>query len=211
MSEFMSAILAFPTVVFTILLGVVVLYWLFVLLGAMDIDVLDFADADGDGDADGLGGVIEALGLGGVPVMLSLSLLVLGAWGICLLAMQLAGGIGLVGTGLAAGVAVAALLVAVPVTSFAVRPLRRLFVTHPAPESRSLVGKICTVTTLKVDERYGQAELEDGGAGLLIQVRYSGPGRLGRGDKAVIFDYKDEIFLVAPLGEALQKSLQGLG
>jgi hypothetical protein len=211
MSEFLTAILAFPTVVFTILLGMVVLYWLFVLLGALDIDVLDFADADGDGDADGFGGVIEALGLGGVPVMLSLSLLILGAWGICLLAMELAGGLGLVGAGLAAGVAVAALLVAVPVTSFAVRPLRRLFVTHPAPESRSLVGKICTVTTLKVDERYGQAELEDGGAGLLIQVRYSGSGRLGRGDKAVIFDYKDEIFLVAPLDEALQKSLQGLG
>lgn len=211
MSEFLSAILAFPTVVFTILLGVVVLYWLLVLVGALDLDVLDFADVDGDGDADGLGGVVEALGLGGVPVMLSLSLLVLGAWGICLLAMELAGGLGVVGAGLAAGVAVAALLVAVPVTSFAVRPLRRLFVTHPAPESRSLVGRICTVTTLKVDERYGQAEIEDGGAGLLIQVRYSGPGRLGRGDKAVIFDYKDDIFLVAPVDEALRKSLQGLG
>lgn len=41
MSEFLSAILAFPTVVFTIVMGVVLTYWLFVILGAVGIDMLD--------------------------------------------------------------------------------------------------------------------------------------------------------------------------
>lgn len=218
MSELLSAMLAFPTVIFTVLLGVVVTYWIFVILGALDIDLLEFdvdtdaeADVDGgDGDYDsGLAGVWNAVGLGGVPVTLSLSLLVLAAWVFSLLAMDFLGG----GTPwwLAGSTALLCLGVAVPVTALLIRPLRRFFVTHPAVDHRSLVGQICTISTLRVDERYGQAEIEDGGAGLLIQVRASASHELRRGDRALIFDYKDEVFQVAPLGAALEKGLQGFG
>ncbi|MCY1023681.1 hypothetical protein [Pyxidicoccus sp. MSG2] len=41
MTEFLSAILAFPTAVFTIVMGVVLTYWLFVIIGAVGIDMLD--------------------------------------------------------------------------------------------------------------------------------------------------------------------------
>lgn len=41
MTEFLSAILAFPTVLFTIPLGVVVGYWLTVMIGAVGVDLLD--------------------------------------------------------------------------------------------------------------------------------------------------------------------------
>jgi hypothetical protein len=41
MTEFLDAILAFPTVLFTIPLGVVVGYWLTVMVGAVGIDLLD--------------------------------------------------------------------------------------------------------------------------------------------------------------------------
>ena len=209
MTELLDAILVFPTVIFTILLGVAAAYWLFVMLGALDLDVLDgdfdAADVDGDGDPDGFAGVLHAVGLGGVPLALVLSLLILTSWVFCLVAMQVVGG----RSGwLAAGAAVLSVGLAIPVTALAVRPLRRFFVTHPALQSKALVGKVCTVTTLSVTDRYGQAEVEDGGAGLLIQVRYTGPSGLARGDKALIFDYKDEVFLVAPVGEALQRSLE---
>lgn len=220
MSELLSAMLAFPTVIFTVLLGVVVTYWIFVILGALDIDLLNFdADADvdadagtdgGDGDYDGgLAGVWNALGLGGVPVTLSSSVLVLAAWVLCLLAVPIFGRgmpIWLAGT-----VSLLCLGVAVPVTALVVRPLRRFFVTHRALDHRSLVGRICTIATLRVDERYGQAEIEDGGAGLLIQVRATAPHELRRGDRALIFDYRDEVFHVAPLGAALERGLEGLG
>lgn len=219
MSELLSAMLAFPTVIFTVLLGVVVTYWIFVILGALDIDMLEFdvdtdvdadVDVDGDGDYDsGLAGVWNALGLGGVPVTLSLSLLVLAAWVFCLLTLELLGS----GTArwFAGTAALLCLGVAVPVTALLVRPLRRFFVTHPALDHKSLVGRICTIATLRVDERYGQAEIEDGGAGLLIQVRSTAPHELRRGDRALIFDYKGEVFHVAPLGAALERGLEGLG
>lgn len=259
MTEFLTAILAFPTVVFTILLGVVIAYWLFVLLGALDIDLLGHADAhggpdlhldghghfdghlDGQGHADahfdahghadhghggqdghghdahdahdshgagGLAWLIQALGLGGVPVTVMLSILILVAWSFCVAAMQLLGG-GSPGW-LVAAAALLSLTVAIPLTSLLVRPLRRFFVTLPATRHRDLLGKICTITTLRVDERYGQAEIEDGGAGLIVQVRASGTRLLARGDRALIFDYKDEVFHVAPVDEALRQGLDNL-
>ena len=213
MTEFLDAILAFPTVLFTILLGVVTAYWLFVMLGALDVDLLgdvdggEVIDADGDGSPDGFAGVIHSLGLAGVPLTLVLSLLVLAAWVLCLISMQI---LDSRSAAIGAGAALVSFGLAIPLTALAVRPMRRFFVSHPALENRSLVGKMCRVTTLSVNERYGQAEIEDGGAGLLIQVRYNGPGRLARGDQALIFDYKDEVFQVAPVGEALQRSLQDL-
>lgn len=246
MTEFLNAILAFPTVVFTILLGVVVVYWLFVLLGALDIDLLGDADLDGhdlsleghghtdldvdghldghghadghhgdhDADADaehagGVAGLIHALGLGGVPVTLMLSILILAAWGFCLGALELFGsgsGAGSAGW-LSLAAPLVALALAVPVTGFLIRPLRRFFVSLAAPRHRDFLGKVCTITTLRVDERYGQAEVEDGGAGLIVQVRSTGSGRLNRGDRALIFDYKDEVFYVAPMDEALKRNL----
>ena len=245
MTEFLNAILAFPTVLFTIPLGVVVVYWLFVLLGALDINLLGDADLDGHGHADGhldahghadghahdghgghdchdghdhghadgheggVAGLIQSLGLSGVPVTLMLSLLILTGWVFCI------GGTELLGrdapdwqANLAALLSLAA---AVPVTGFLIRPLRRLFATVPAPQNRDLLGKICTITTLRVDERYGQAEVEDGGAGLIVQVRSTDPGCLSRGDRAVIFDYRDEVFHVAPMDERLRRNLDQLG
>lgn len=234
MSEFLTAILAFPTVLFTIPLGAAVVYWLFVILGALDIDFLGHGHLDLDahghadlhldghghvdgqvhdghdlGDGGGVAGAIHALGLGGVPLTVMLSFLLLSAWVFCI------GGMELIGPKAPAwqsmGVALASLGLGVPVTSLLIRPLRRLFRTIAAPQHRDLLGRICTITTLRVDERYGQAEVEDGGAGLIVQVRCNEPGRLSRGDRAVIFDYKDEIFHVGPLDEMLRRDLDQLG
>lgn len=253
MNEFLNAILAFPTAIFTVLLGVVIVYWLFVLLGTLDINLLGDADLDGHGhtdldvgghghagagghghiethldghghvhadghghgdhDADtdaehagGFAGLIQALGLGGVPVTVMLSILFLAAWGFCLGAMELLGA----GGWQAVVASLAALGLAVPLTGFLIRPLRRFFLSLAAPQHRDLLGKICTITTLRVDERYGQAEIEDGGAGLIVQVRCSGSDRFGRGDRALIFDYKDEVFWIAPMNQALQRDLDNL-
>jgi len=246
LNEFLNAILAFPTVIFTILLGVVVVYWLFVLLGALDINLLGDADldghvgghghvhadghldghghhleghadghghhhGDGHGDADvahpgGLAGVIQTLGLGGVPVTLMLSVLILAAWSFCLGGLELLGSTGW--TRVAAPLL--ALALAVPLTGLLIRPLRRFFASLAAPQHRDLIGKICTITTLRVSERYGQAEVANGGAGLIVQVRSTDPGRLSRGDRALIFDYKDEVFYVEPVNQALQRDLENL-
>ena len=85
------------------------------------------------------------------------------------------------------------------------RPFGRFFVVHQAPRRKSLYGKICVVTTGRVDEKFGQATCDDGGAGLLLQVRCDVMGRLKRGQKALIVDYDSDrdAFLVEPYDELL--------
>ncbi len=61
MSELLTASLAFPSVVLTILVGITFLYWVFVILGALDIDIFH-ADADIDGALDGHGHVGHDIG-----------------------------------------------------------------------------------------------------------------------------------------------------
>jgi hypothetical protein len=60
MTEFLHAILAFPTVLFTIPLGVVVGYWLTVMVGAVGVDLLDGDIGDfALGAKAGAGGALE--------------------------------------------------------------------------------------------------------------------------------------------------------
>ncbi len=70
MSEFLSAVLAFPTVLFTIPVGLSVLYWLFVVIGAVDIDAFGFGgvlEGGVDGVLDGaLDGAADGLLSGGL-------------------------------------------------------------------------------------------------------------------------------------------------
>jgi hypothetical protein len=205
MLEFFDVILALPTIVFTALLALVALYWLLVILGALDLDMVgpgvgiegggegsDLVDADGPGDSS-VTSLVNTFGLGGVPVTIPLSLVVLFAWLLSIAATQFLAGDAARSLGTLASVAVAvvALGLALPLAALSVRPLRRLFVEHGAPEHRRLVGKVCTITTLRVDDRFGQAEIHDGGAGLLVAVRCGEPNDLTRGSAALIFDYSD--------------------
>ena len=58
MTPFLESILAFPTVFFTILMGVTLTYWLCVILGAVGIDILD-GDVDLSAGAKAASGVFE--------------------------------------------------------------------------------------------------------------------------------------------------------
>jgi len=51
MQEFLNIILSMPTVVYTVLMGIMALYWVTVIMGAVDIDLFDL-DADLDADMD---------------------------------------------------------------------------------------------------------------------------------------------------------------
>ncbi|QVQ50477.1 DUF1449 domain-containing protein [Spiractinospora alimapuensis] len=206
MGEFLDAALGFPTVLFSFALVVVLAYWLLALLGVLDLGLLDSSD---DGDGPGMGAMLSAIGLGGMPATLSLSLLVLLAWFCSLVGNVVIDSLTGLSTPIVVLLGLLVLVIAVTIawglTSGVAVGIRRLFPTRRSPEQQregtqamgasarsagELVGRTCTVRTLRVDQEFGQAEvLSKDGSTMLIQVRTIDDDALTSGDTALIFDH----------------------
>ncbi|MEV7602381.1 hypothetical protein AB0O91_33920 [Kitasatospora sp. NPDC089797] len=158
--------------------------------------------AHGDHGADGggtghHGGVLDALGLGGVPATVAVSLLVALAWFV-----SLAGTVLTSGAPARGGVFAVALVASWAGTGLLVRPLRRLFPEDRPVTRGDFVGRVCVVRTGRVTADFGQAEVTAGdGSTATVQVRTAAPEPdLTAGRTALIYDYDAdrEHFLVAP-------------
>lgn len=206
MSSLFAALTSFPAVVYTVLLGVVLVYWLLAIIGLVDFEAgadvdigADAADAGdigdaGDGGPEGLSGLaawLVAFGLNGVPFSIVVSLLALVGWFLTSMASLTL--LPLVPDALrwaaGAGVLLAAAALSIVIAAQLVRPMRGLFVTHRAISNAALVGQVCKVLTGVVDERQGRAEVAQRGAGINIRVWAPAPNSLRRGDAALITEY----------------------
>ncbi|HYO76633.1 MAG TPA: hypothetical protein VE010_09225, partial [Thermoanaerobaculia bacterium] len=85
--------------------------------------------------------------------------------------------------------------------ALAVRPLRSVFTTAPARHRNDLVGKICTVRSLRVDEQAGTAEVGD----FIAEVRCFRANELTLGSTAIVYDYDSEqgIYHVGPIDPSI--------
>lgn len=231
-----EASLRFPTVVFSIGLGIALIYWVFVLLGALDIDLFG-SDAhpnlagtgQGVGDAiaggakggaeaikgmkldvDSDGGLWAGLGLSRVPLTISLSVVFLVCWVISLLAMYYVPDLIGDASWVAPAVLPATLIVGLPISGLLVRPLGGVFELREGKSNSDYVGHTCTVTTGHVDDGFGQATVEDGGTVLVIPVRCDRAGALARNDKALIIDFDSErqAYVVEPAADVLPAARQ---
>ncbi|HEY5849304.1 MAG TPA: hypothetical protein VIT62_00850 [Lysobacter sp.] len=196
MNAFLQTCLTFPTLVYSIVLAVCVAYWGLAATGLVDADGPDGmlgGDGDSDGEAAGVAAMLSRLGLSGVPVMLVATVLSfigwLGTYFVQLLVLQHLPGALRIVVGIA--VAVAMLVPGLFATSLLLRPLSRLLLKLRPPADPSIIGRTATVRTPSVDAGYGQATVDDGGAGLVLQVRHHESGRFKRGDRVVLIEYID--------------------
>ena len=87
-------------------------------------------------------------------------------------------------------VAVLAPLPAVPLIALILRPVRRFLLRlRPVPQA-SLLGRAGVVASPKVDARSGHATVDDGGAGLVLQIRSD--IELQRGERIVLVEHMAE-------------------
>lgn len=184
----MERLIGFPTVVYTVPLVICLIFWLISALAQFDIDFLDI-DA---GAETGAANILVALGFTGVPLTLSFSLLFFFAWALSLSCATWV--LPLVPSGLffylaSSVVLLLSFLLSVWWTGLFVQPLSYLFIVHEAPSNHSITGKPCIITSLSVDAGFGQAKVEDGGAGLIISVRAPEGNVFTKGDKALVYDY----------------------
>jgi hypothetical protein len=189
MGDFVDAALSFPAVLFTVLLAIVVVYWLLVLIGTLDVEMGDLDLGDG-------------IGLGGVPVTVTVSALATVAWFVSLVGTVLIDGFSTLPKVLAGiGVLVIALVAGLFVARLVAVPLRRLYVTGGEASRNDFVGRECVIRTGRVTDDFGQAEVTAAdGSSAIIQVRQTGEHALANGHRALIFDYDNdgEFFWVAP-------------
>lgn len=195
MELFLQVALSFPTVLFSIMFCLVLIYWLAVALGGVEVDLLDVSmdsSLDGAGQVEGVAGLLSKLKLNDVPVTVVVTLLTLIGWLISYLVevwlLQYLP-LGVLRFPLGLIVTLGALVLAVPVCATICRPLRPLFRKAEATSSKTVLGQVALVRSGKVTQQHGEAVLEDGGAGLILRVRADEAQGFKRGDRVVLLEY----------------------
>ncbi len=186
MTLLLTTSLGYPTLAWSIVLGGLLLFWLVAALGMLGLDAMGL-DADG-GNA---GGIVSRLGLDGLPTLLVLSVMAFIAWMLTYFThlFLLAPLPDLLRYGAGTLVLVLSPVPAILLTALLLRPLRRAVLRlRPAPVG-SLLGRVAVVRTPGVDAMHGMAELDDGGAGLILQVRHDGQATIARGDRVVLIEH----------------------
>lgn len=189
-----------PTLPFTILAGVVSIYWLLMIIGALDLDFLDF-DLGTDIDVDvngswldwGLVG-LRWFNLGDVPLMVWVSIFDFAALGTSLYFDQ--GMSGAEPQQLAAAIlrSVGVGLLAAKVVT---QPLKgKLKIVEPN-RVEDLLGRTCVVTTVEATEEYGQAQCRAEGAPLLLNIKTTdGPHPKGTVVEIVDYEPRERVYFV---------------
>ena len=215
MTEFLTTALTFPTLLYSILLAFCVVYWLLAATGLVDSDTIHGLLHHHDG-LDGMqthhhhdaatdsAGILARLGLSGVPFMLILSVLAFFGWLITyfaqLLLLQFLPDSLRVLAGI--GVLVLALLPGLILTSLLLRPVARLIMKLRPPVPPSILGKAGNVISPSVNEREGRAEFDDGGAGLILQVRAPPGTHFARGERVVLLSFDEQSNAYAVISES---------
>lgn len=210
MDEFLSVATSFPTAIYTVLLSVVTVHWLLSALGILEIDTLDGLLPDhigSDGldaahahhghstDHGGMSGLLMKFGLHGVPIMVVITIIAIVGWAFCyFFDLYVLSGMTLGALGVVADIAtvIGGLLLSIPIARIALTPVRRMLRRFAPVSQRPLLGRYAEVRSPEVTKTHGQAWLDDGGAGLILQVRAETSGQFVRGDRVVLVEYLEQ-------------------
>lgn len=203
MEHFLINITSYPTVIYTTLLLIILLFWLLTVIGLFEMDILD-VDIDLDtSEVGGALGVLVTLGLTGVPFTLVLSILILYSWTLCSIITSLSGIIYLDSNFLTFLLNTFILFItgaiSIPLTAKTINPLRPLFRSiNQGPTQETLMGKRARVRTTKIDNVSGQVECSRDGASLILNARADGIHQYIYGETVVIIDFLeiDNVYVV---------------
>ncbi len=191
---------------YTLLLLLVVFYWITVMLGVLDVDALDLDMVDAEGGVEhaaaggGHEGLLEYFNLRKVPLSIVVSLFALSLWLLGVLANHYLHNTASRLLGLV--IFVPNVILSAHVAKVVTRPLVPLFRSMHADsaESRDLVGTRVIVTSSRADGTFGQAEVASDGVPITLSVRTEGEV-LPKGTEAVIV-YEDagkQVYIISKL------------
>jgi len=192
--EYLSLAFTLPTLIFSTLLCVVLLFWLITLIGFADIDMLDgdvsLSSDDIDPDA-----AFTKFGFGELPVTVVISMLVMFGWLNSIYLHKFFGY--LLGEGvsfyfMSMVMVLVSVFGAMPLVVLLAKPLQRFFDSKEAASKEDMLGLECTIATSKVSDTFGQAKIMFQGAEQLIEVRTECETPFKLGDRAVLLEHNKE-------------------
>jgi len=183
----------------TLLMGLVLLYWLLAMFGAMDMDFLNFSpevdlDIDVNAPPQGVMGHFSSfLHLGEAPVIVILSMLITFMWGGSMALNHYFNS----GDSILLGLLylIPNFVVSVTLTGIIAIPVSAFFKKLNVEEKirKDVIGDICEVVSRQVDLESGQAEVITNGAPVLFNARASNKKEiLTKGQKAVVVRKNDD-------------------
>lgn len=202
MSTFIDVMLSFPTILYTVLLIVVILFWSSAIFGLADIDILDAdIDVDTETSSSALASWLTKFKLDGIPFTITLSLIILFSWILSFIGVyfiypylspvwvQAAIGFWLL---------ILAPILSTMIVSPMLQPIRPLFKKQVAQNAESLIGKVAIVRSGKVTADFGEGTLDDGAAGLILRIRQAEPNDIERGHRVVLqaYDANDHSYTI---------------
>ncbi|XKE44327.1 hypothetical protein LG302_13230 [Halomonas organivorans] len=160
MDTLIAYALRFPLIVFTVLLGLLALYWLLVLLRLAPLELFEHDSLRNDN----LASALVSLGFAGVPASLALTVLI-GLAGLLTLGVEVAVltwlPLGLFRIPLGVLVLWAAFALASPLAAAICHRLHRPLHRHPERHPRCLLGEVVRVTAKAEDDGRTRAVLEE--------------------------------------------------
>lgn len=195
MMLFLETIFAFPVVIYTTLLLLCIVFW---LIGAIDIFQLDSLDISPEGDAgslNALGGILLKFKLHEIPFTVVATFVALFAWLTSYLIFHTLQmpmkEITLLYYGLGLANILVSGIVGLVATSIFFRPFNKwLSKLNKAVTHKDILGEVVIIRSSVVNAEKGEATYEDGGAGMILQVRcLNENNQLTRGSEAIIIKY----------------------
>lgn len=196
MIETLHTWISWPALPFTVLLGLVAAYWLLVIAGAFEFDLLD-VDLDIDSIIDakqasladwGMMGV-KWFNLGDVPLMVWMTVLALASW---LITVTFDKNVVSPTTGELVVILARNLALGVLAAKIITQPLKGQLKHKEPNTSGELLGRTCVITTSEATPEFGYADchVEDSSP-LKLAVR-TVAGSIPKGATARIVDYSPE-------------------
>ncbi|MFT5619620.1 MAG: hypothetical protein ACI85I_002867 [Arenicella sp.] len=205
MLEFLEASLLNINLPYTILMLVVLIYWVSVILGVLDFDFLDFdvdvdmdldvdVDADIDIDAGGGFGFSQALyffNIGSLPFMIILSFLAFFMWSASVLTNHYIGNSSwLIALGLFIPISIGSLFL----TKFATIPFVKMFAAMEQETDIEVIGKECVLmeSADSIHIAHGKVVTESGLV-QMINVQTIEEGKvISKGTTVIIVEYDEK-------------------
>lgn len=196
MQEFLDLSFSGVNLIPTILLIFVMVYWIIVILGAIDVDTLDIdieteIELDTDGDVEvsgeGLSSVLSFFNIGHMPLMIFLSFLAFPMWVLSLWSTDF---IGIDNVLINSGLLLVSFIASLFIAKFLTTPIAKFYMKlRLQDEAINPIGKRCKVLLTVKSDSLGQAEIKANGTSILISAITRDGLEIKKGESALVIDH----------------------